>query len=55
MKLKEKRYTVHFDLTKSLLDFDGLKLKKVSKGMQLHAEVGWLAYHDALDLSRPCI
>ena len=28
MKLKEKRYTVHFDITKSLLDIDGVKLKK---------------------------
>lgn len=30
MKLKEKRFSVHFDITKSLLDIDGLKLKKVS-------------------------
>ena len=29
MKLKEKRYTVHLDITKSLIDYDAAKLKKV--------------------------
>lgn len=29
MKLKEKKYTFHLDITKSLIDYDGAKLKKV--------------------------
>ncbi|RXG68604.1 Pumilio-like protein 2 [Armadillidium vulgare] len=29
MKLKEKRYTVHLDITKSLIDCDAAKLKKI--------------------------
>ncbi|KAG0729790.1 Pumilio 2 [Chionoecetes opilio] len=28
MKLKEKKYTFHLDITKSLIDYDGAKLKK---------------------------
>nr|XP_027218744.1 pumilio homolog 2-like isoform X3 [Penaeus vannamei] len=28
MKLKEKRYSFHLDITKSLIDYDGAKLKK---------------------------
>lgn len=30
MKLKEKRYSFHLDITKSLIDYDGAKLKKVN-------------------------
>lgn len=29
MKLKEKKYSLHLDITKSLIDYDGVKLKKV--------------------------
>ncbi|KAG7164970.1 putative Pumilio 2-like 2 [Homarus americanus] len=28
MKLKEKKYSFHLDITKSLIDYDGAKLKK---------------------------
>ncbi|XP_018013354.1 pumilio homolog 2 [Hyalella azteca] len=34
MKLKEKRFTLHVDLTKSFLDIDNLKLKKLFRSPQ---------------------
>ena len=38
MKLKEKKYTFHLDITKSLIDYDGAKLKKVGSSVVQQGE-----------------